>query len=97
MKKTQHPVTAIKVGTRVLQYPITTEKAVGMIERENKMLFVVDSRVNRKQVKEAVEKTYNVKVEKVNIMNAIDGRKKAFVKLAKGYSADDIAAKLKIA
>ena len=97
MKKAQRPATAIKPGMRVLQYPVTTEKAVGMIERENKIVFVVDSRVNRKQVKEAVEKTYNVKVLKVNIMNSIDGRKKAFIKLAKGYSADDIAARLKIA
>lgn len=78
-------------------YPVTTEKAVGMIERENKMVFVVDNRADKKQVKEAVEKTYNVKVEKVNVMNSLDGRKKAFVKLAKGYTADDIAAKLKIA
>lgn len=82
---------------RILQYPVTTEKAVGMIERENKIVFVVDARANRKQVKEAIEKAYNVKVEKVNIMNSIHGKKKAFVKLAKGYSADDIAAKLKIA
>ena len=82
---------------RILQYPITTEKAVGMIERENKIVFVVDTRADKKQIKEAVEKTYNVKVEKVNVMNGIDGRKKAFIKLAKGYSADDIAAKLKIA
>jgi ribosomal protein uL23 len=82
---------------RVLQYPVTTEKAVGMIERENKIVFIVDTRADKKQIKEAVEKTYNVKVEKVNVLNAIDGRKKAFIKLAKGYSADDIAAKLKIA
>ncbi len=82
---------------KVLLYPVTTEKAVGMIERENKMVFVVDNRADKKQVKEAVEKTYNVKVEKVNVMNSLDGRKKAFVKLAKGYTADDIAAKLKIA
>ena len=82
---------------RILQYPVTTEKAIGMIERENKIVFVVDTRANRKQVKEAIEKTYNVKVDYVNVMITIDGRKKAFIKLAKGYSADDIAAKLKIA
>lgn len=82
---------------KILQYPLTTEKAVGMIERENKIVFVVDSRATKVQVKEAIEKTYNVKVEKVNVMNSLHGKKKAFIKLAKGYSADDIAAKLKIA
>jgi ribosomal protein uL23 len=82
---------------KVLLYPLTTEKAVGMIERENRIIFIVDTRSDKKMVKEAIEKVYSVKVEKVNIMNTIDGRKKAFIKLAKGYSADDIAAKLKIA
>ncbi len=82
---------------KVLQYPITTEKAVGLIERENKIAFVVDSRATKKQIKEEVEKTFNVKVDKINVMISFGGKKKAFVKLSKGYSADDIAAKLKIA
>jgi ribosomal protein L23 len=82
---------------RILQYPVTTEKAVGMIERENKIVFIVHPKADKRQVKEAIETTYKVKVDKVNIMNGIDGRKKAFIKLAKGYRADDIAAKLKIA
>jgi ribosomal protein uL23 len=82
---------------RILQYPLTTEKAVGMIERQNKMIFIVDTRANKKQVKEAVEKAFSVKVKSVNILITLDGRKKAFVQLAKGFSADEIAAKLKIA
>lgn len=84
-------------GNSMLRYPVTTEKAVGLIERQNKMLFVVDSRATKKGIKEEVEATFSVKVEKVNMMIPPDGRKKAFVKLAKGYSADDIAARLKIA
>jgi len=80
----------------VLQYPITTEKAIGMIELQNKIVFVVDKRAGKKEIKEAVEKMYGVKVAKVNTLITIKGEKRAFVKLMPGYKADEIAAKLKI-
>ena len=80
----------------VLKYIISTEKAVGMIELQNTLIFVVDKNANKKQIKKEVEETYNVKVEKVNVLNSIKGRKKAFVKLNEKYRADDIAAKLKM-
>lgn len=81
----------------IILYPVTTEKAVGMITRENKMTFAVDAGATRTQVKKEVEDEYGVKVERVNIIITPDGRKKAIVKMKKGYSADDIAAKLKLA
>ncbi|MFH1285689.1 MAG: 50S ribosomal protein L23 [Candidatus Micrarchaeota archaeon] len=81
----------------LLLYPVTTEKAVGMIERENKMVFVVVKSSTKKQIKEEIEKRFNVKVESVNMMITPQGNKKAFVKLKKGFSADSIAAALKIA
>jgi large subunit ribosomal protein L23 len=80
-----------------LLYPVTTEKAVGMITKENKMTFVVAASATRTQVKKEVEDEYGVKVERVNIIVTPDGRKKAIVKMKKGYAADDIAAKLKLA
>ena len=76
--------------------PIITEKTAAM-EMEGKYAFKVDVRANKTQVKQAIEKAFNVKVEKVNIMNIHPkdrrvGRytgktnryKKAIVKLAKG-------------
>ena len=81
----------------VLLYPITTEKAVGMIERENKIIFVVEKGATKDQIKKEVEREFGVKVESVNTLIALDGRKKAFVKLKPGFSADEVAAKLKIA
>ncbi len=81
----------------VLQYPVTTEKAIGMIIKENKIVFVVDLSATKAQVKSEIEKTYNVKVASVNTANTIHGKKRAYVRLAPGYKADDIAAKLKIA
>ncbi|MBM3229225.1 50S ribosomal protein L23 [Candidatus Parvarchaeota archaeon] len=78
-------------------YPVTTEKAISMIEIENKILFVVDKDSTKKGIRDEVEKTYGVKVEFVNTHITPGGQKRAYVKLKKGFKADDIAAKLKIA
>jgi len=81
----------------VVLYPITTEKAISMIELENKILFVVEKNATKKEIKEDVEKTFSVKVEYVNTLITPQGQKRAYVKLKKGFKADDIATKLKIA
>ncbi len=79
---------------RILKAPISTEKAVRMINDENKLAFYVDRRANKKEIKRAVEEALDVKVEKVWTIITIDGRKKAYVKLTPEYRASDIAAKL---
>ena len=48
--------------------PVITEKTAAM-EMEGKYVFKVDVRANKTQVKQAIEEAFNVKVEKVNIMN----------------------------
>ncbi|MEO6884599.1 MAG: 50S ribosomal protein L23 [Bacteroidia bacterium] len=55
----------------VLIKPIITEKMTSMGEKFNRYGFVVDSRVNKIQVKEAVEKMYGVTVSSVNVINYI--------------------------
>ncbi|MDD5317468.1 MAG: 50S ribosomal protein L23 [Candidatus ainarchaeum sp.] len=81
----------------VLLYPVTTEKAIGLIEKENKIIFVVEPKATRAEVRREVEGRFGVKVAKVNIMRSLDGKKKAYVKLTKDFKADDVAAKLKVA
>ena len=78
-------------------YPITTEKAISMIELDNKMLFVVEKNSTKKDIIAEVEKNFGVKVAKVNTLVTPKGEKRAYVKLKPGFKADDIAAKLKIA
>ena len=76
--------------------PVITEKTAGM-EAEGKYAFKVANKANKTEVKQAIEKKFNVKVEKVNIVNSHPkhkrvGRyegmtskyKKAIVSLAKG-------------
>ena len=81
----------------VLQYPVITEKAIGLIERENKLTFIVDLKATKADVKKEVEQKFNVKVAAVNVIRTLTGKKKAIVKLTKAFKADDVAARLKIA
>ena len=73
--------------------PLTTEKAIRLIELENTLVFRVDSRNNKKEIKEDVEKMFKVKVKSVNVLNR--GNKKiAYIKLDKKNPAIDVATKL---
>lgn len=81
--------------------PIVTEKSMLAQERDNKVTFEVAKGANKTAVKQAVEEIFNVKVEKVNVMNTaekqkrvgrytgtVQGYRKAIVKLAEGYKID---------
>jgi large subunit ribosomal protein L23 len=80
----------------VILYPLMTESASVMVEKENKLVFVVDLKAAKKDVKRAVEELYEVEVEKVNVLITPRGEKKAFVKLHPDYKAADVAIKLGI-
>lgn len=79
-----------------VMYAVSTEKAVGAIEKENKITFAIASNATKKQVKEEVEKLYGTKVAKVTTLFSSNGVKKAIVKFKESGKAADIAAKLKI-
>jgi len=79
---------------KILLYPHMSEKSVGLVEKENKIVFIVDRKANKKQIKEAFEKAFNVKVEKVNTVITMTGEKKAYIKLKPEYKAIDIAVRL---
>lgn len=82
-------------GTVIL-YPLMTEAAIGFIESENKLTFIVDLKANKYKVKRAVEELYEVEVEKVNLLITPKGLKKAFVKLKPESRASDLAIRLGI-
>ena len=75
----------------VILYPLMGEKATGMREKENKLTFIVDKKATKKDVKEAIESLYKVKVIKVDAINTLDGRKKVHARLDAKYSAEEIA------
>ncbi|WP_297519210.1 50S ribosomal protein L23 [Thermococcus sp.] len=79
---------------KVILRPVVTEKAVAMIENENKLTFIVDRRATKGDIKRAVEAMFDVKVEKVNTLITMRGEKKAYVKLKPEYSASEVAARI---
>lgn len=79
--------------------PLVTEKGMKRVEHHNSYTFRVQQKAGKISIKEAVEKIYNVKVSKVNVMS-VRGKqrrvryktgmtrswKKAVVRLQEGYS-----------
>jgi len=80
----------------VILYPIITEVTSRLIEKENKIVFIVNRKATKHDIKRAVEELYQVKVDDVNTLISRDGSKKAFVKISQEYSATDLAVKLGI-
>ena len=78
---------------KILKRPYVTERTFDQIERENKLCFLVDDRVTKRQIASAVEALYEVKVMAVNTARTVKG-KKAFVRLSEENSAASLATKL---
>lgn len=55
--------------TDILKRPLITEKATLLKDAANAVSFAVDARANKKQIQEAVEKLFKVKVVDVKTMN----------------------------
>jgi large subunit ribosomal protein L23 len=80
----------------VIYYPLMTESASLMVERDNKLIFIVNAKAGKTDIKRAVEELYEVKVAKVTVQLTPNGEKKAFVKLDPEFKASDVAIKLGI-
>jgi large subunit ribosomal protein L23 len=80
----------------IITYPLMTESASVMVERDNKLIFIVNLKAGKSDVKRAVETLYEVKVGKINMLITPQGVKKAFVKLKPEFRASDVAIKLGI-
>tara|TARA_B100001250_G_scaffold384936_1_gene380225 strand:+ start:966 stop:1259 length:294 start_codon:yes stop_codon:yes gene_type:complete len=80
--------------------PIVTEKSTNLSE-QNKVVFKVPTKANKKNLKTSIEKIFKVNVTKVNIVNKknrikttrgkkikVKGYKKAIITLKKGQNID---------
>jgi large subunit ribosomal protein L23 len=77
----------------VILRPYITEKTFNLIEKENKLTFIVSDRANRREVKQAIETMYEGNVKDVNLFMTIQG-KKAIVKFTKDDEARQLGTKL---
>ena len=80
----------------VILYPMMTEVASRILEAENKLVFAVNLKASKVDIRRAVEELYEVKVDRVTTMVTSKGEKKAYVKLHPDYKAVDVAIKLGI-
>ena len=53
----------------ILLKPVITEKATADSELKNRFTFLVNTNANKVQIKKAVEKMFEVKVEQVRLLN----------------------------
>ena len=85
----------------IIKAPIVTEKSAKLASDGNTITFSVDTKANKTEIKQAVEKLFNVKVESVNTVNVRPKKKrvgryvgktnkvkKAIVKLKEGSSIE---------
>ncbi|KAH8821577.1 ribosomal protein L23 [Xylogone sp. PMI_703] len=77
---------------KVIIHPLNTESAMKKIEENNTLVFIVDVKANKRQIKEALKKLYDIDTIKINTLIRPDGQKKAFARLTPDVDALDIAA-----
>ena len=82
--------------TSIIKRILATEKAINYIENHNTLVFLVDLKANKHEVRRAVEELFGVKVIKVRTLITPKGEKKAYVRLAPEYKASEIASRLGI-
>ncbi|KAJ1961004.1 60S ribosomal protein L25 [Dipsacomyces acuminosporus] len=80
----------------ILKQPLNTETAMKKIEDNNTLVFLVDVRANKRHIKDAVKKLYDVDAAKINTLIRPDGVKKAYIRLPADVDALDVANKVRI-
>ena len=89
-------------ANQIIRRPLVTEKSTVLRDASNVIAFEVDPKANKIQVKDAVEKLFNVKVDEVRLFNVrgkmkrmgkFEGKRrdwrKAYVRLKAGEKAPD--------
>ena len=80
--------------SNVIKFPISTEKAVRLMQSENKLVFIVDIKAKKPEIKNQIEEMFKVKVDSVKTLITPKGKKKAYVKLSPEHQALDVATEL---
>ena len=78
----------------IVKNPLSTEKSIRLMESENKLIFVVNKKATKQEIKTAVETLFKAKVRKVNTFITPAGEKRAYVQFGMDTPAVDIATQL---
>lgn len=77
----------------IIIHPYVTEKSMNLMDKNNALEFIVRRDANKKQIKEAIEKLFDVKVKKVRTRITTRG-KHAIVVFMPEYKAEEIGMRI---
>lgn len=78
----------------IFKQPVTSERFYKKMETENTVIFFVDAKANKTEIKKAFQDAFNVKPQRINTLVTPLGRKKAYIKIPKTNEASEIANKI---
>jgi len=78
---------------KTIKYPLSTEKSIRLMESENTLIFVVDKKATKIDIKKSIEDAFDVKVKDVRTF-IINGKKRAYIRFSNETPAIDVATKL---
>lgn len=81
-------------SSQVIHFPLSTEKAIRLMESHNQLIFEVDRHAKKEDVKTALETLYQIKLVKVRTQITPAGKKRAVVTLSPEHPALDLATQL---
>ncbi|MDR1173505.1 MAG: 50S ribosomal protein L23 [Puniceicoccales bacterium] len=70
----------------ILKEILLTEKSNALLSDKQQYVFVVDQKTNKGQIARAVEKAFNVKVVRVNVINCCGRPKRVRSKSSRRYT-----------
>jgi large subunit ribosomal protein L23 len=80
----------------VLKHPFVTEKAMMLLDKDNKLQFLVAREATKAQIKREIQKTFEQEVTHVKTIMTTHGEKKAIVSFVNEKAAEEILSRLGI-
>ena len=84
---------SLETATSIIIKPYITEKTFNLIEKENKLTFIVAEKATKDQIVKALHILYESQASEVNTARTIQG-KKAFIKIKAPEGARELATKM---
>ena len=84
---------SVETAGSIIIKPYITEKTFNLIEKENKLTFIVAEKASKDQIVKALQILYESQASEVNTARTIQG-KKAFIKIKAPEGARELATKM---
>jgi large subunit ribosomal protein L23 len=84
---------SLEEASQIILRPYITEKTYNLIDKENKVTFIVNEKATKTQILASLRVMYEAEGSEVNTVRTISG-KKAFVKFVRDQGARDLATRL---